>query len=259
MCGVPQPSEHFEFTLQDCGSGRELQSAAWGAPHFSPRPRPGGGKASEGAAGLDRFQAELRTPSQHISRERHFYCPGPHGTSADVASRNLRNTSNSHFKTAAVGRSCNVRRGARHIFLRDPGRAGGRQAKTLLGWIASSMTKANTSPKDFPRRAFRLSRATRNCCTCGVPQPSKHFQFTVHTSRLRQQAEAAKGGVGVPMFFPEPGAERGNASEGAAGLDRILQAELHHLANTIPAKSISAVQGHTEILHWWRPATFGTL
>jgi hypothetical protein len=88
-------------------------------------------------------------------------------------------------------------------------------------------------------------------------RPGTFGTLPVHTSRLRQQAEAAKGGVGVPMFFPEPGAERGKASEGAAGLDRILQAELHHLANTIPAKCISAVQGNTEILHWWRPATFG--
>jgi hypothetical protein len=55
MCGVSQPSEHFECTLQDCGNWHKLQSAAWGAPHFPPKE-----KASEGTAGLDLIlQAEL--------------------------------------------------------------------------------------------------------------------------------------------------------------------------------------------------------
>jgi hypothetical protein len=61
MCGISQTSEHFASTLQDCGSGQKLQSAAWGAPDFSPSPGPSGGKASEEAAGLDRvIQAELQ-------------------------------------------------------------------------------------------------------------------------------------------------------------------------------------------------------
>ena len=231
-----------------------------------------------------------------------------------------------------------MRRGARNNFLRAPGRAGGRKAKKLLGWIASSKPTHNTSPKDFPRRAFRLSGATRNCCTCGVPQPSEHFQFTRRVCGRRQKLQRAvwgcpcfprapgrageskrrscwagshppsrpitprqkipreghfdcpgphgtaalvasrslrntssshvetaaagrscKGRCGGAHVFPEPRAERGKASEGAAGLARILQAELHHLANTIPAKCISANQCNTEILHWWCPATFGTL
>ena len=47
-----------------------------------------------------------------------------------------------------------MRRGARNNFLRAPGRAGGRQAKELLGWIASSMTKSQHLAKTFPAKSI---------------------------------------------------------------------------------------------------------
>jgi hypothetical protein len=89
-----------------CASGQKLQSEAWGAQQFSQSPGPSGGKASEGAAGLDRIlHDDEPTQCQNIPREEHFNCPGQHGTSAFVASRNLRDTSNPHLKIAEVGRS----------------------------------------------------------------------------------------------------------------------------------------------------------
>jgi hypothetical protein len=60
------------------------------------------------------------TPCQIISREEHCDCPMQHGTSAIVACRNLRGTSKSHFKTAAVEKSFAT-------FFAEP-----RQAKELL-------------------------------------------------------------------------------------------------------------------------------
>jgi hypothetical protein len=282
ICGVPHPSAHFGFTLQGCGSGQKLQSAAWGMPHFPPSPGPGGGKASDGAAGLDRiphnepqhlsktcpsknisivqgltqllhvqhpatfgtflvhmqraeaatcgmgcttFFAEPRAervdtkrrscktgsqspkrttpPCQHMSREEHSDYPGPHATFAVVASRNLRNTSNSHFKAAAAGRSCKVRHGACHTFLRAPGRA---PATRLHGWSASSQPNFNT-PKHFPRRAFRLPRASRNFCMFSDPQPSEHFEITLQDCGSGQKLRCAARGT--PHCSPSPGTSGG--------------------------------------------------
>jgi hypothetical protein len=59
-------------------------------------------------------------PCKNMSREGHFHCPGPHGTYEFVASRNLRDTPNSHFKVAATGRSCKVRHGVHNILLSEP-------------------------------------------------------------------------------------------------------------------------------------------
>jgi hypothetical protein len=56
---------------------------------------------------------------------------------------------------------------------------------------------------------------------------------------------------GSDMLAP---AARGEASERAAGLDHILQAELQHPANTFSATSMANVQGHTDLLNLWRLA-----
>jgi hypothetical protein len=82
-----------------------------------------------------------------------------------------------------------------------------------------------------------------------VWRPATFETLPVHTSRLRQRAEAAKCGRGCNTFSPSPGPSGGEASEGADELERILQAELHHIAKTFPAKSMSIVQSHTELLH----------
>jgi hypothetical protein len=56
------------------------------------------------------------------------------------------------------------------------------------------------------------------------------------------------------QLFSEPRTERGEkAREGAVGLEHILRAELEHLAKSLPAKSISTVQGQTELPQVWRP------
>jgi hypothetical protein len=154
-----------------CGVGRPTS-------FFEPRAERGDGKRRSCWAG-SHPPSQTTPPCQSTSREEHFDCPGPHGMYACVASRNLRITSSSHFKTAAAGRSCKVRQGVHHIFLRAPGRAGGKHANELLGGIASSKPNYTTLPKHFPRRAFRLSRAARNFGICGVPQTSEHFQFTL--------------------------------------------------------------------------------
>jgi hypothetical protein len=90
----------------------------------------------------------------------------------------------------------------------------------------------------------------------GVPQPSEHFECTLQDCGSGQELQSAPWGT--QHFSPSPWPSGGEASEGAAGLDRILQAALQHLAKTFPAKSSSIVQGHTELLDVWRPATFGT-
>ena len=113
--------------------------------------------------------------------------------------------------------------------------------------IASSKPNYNTLPKHFPQRAFQLTKATRNFCLRGIPQPSEHFDFTLEDCGSGQKLQSATWGE--PHFSPSPGPSGGKASEEAAGLDRILQAELHHLAKTFPDKSISIAQGHTELLH----------
>jgi hypothetical protein len=166
ICGVPQPFEHFDFSAHSImATGTNMQSAAWGTPHFSPKPVPSGGQGKRGSCWAESHPpSRTTTPFQHISREEHFAWPGPHGTSACVNSRNLSIISNSPLNIATVGTICKVRRGAHHIFLKGPCRAGG-------------------------------------------------------------------------------------GREEAAGLDRILQAELRHLAKTFPAKSISLSQGQTELLH----------
>jgi hypothetical protein len=75
--------------------------------------------------------------------------------------------------------------------------------------------------------------------------------------KQRHQTQSPEGRAN---FVSEPRAQSGLKANGeAAGLDCILQAELQHLAETLPAKTISIVQGHTENLHLWRLATFGTL
>jgi hypothetical protein len=183
MCGFPQPSKHLMVTLQDCGSGRKLQSTALGAPHFSLSPGPNGGKASEGVAGLDRMlPGRTTTHCQNVYRETHFDCPGPHGLSAFVASHNFRNTSKSHFKTAAVGGSCKVKRG-RSTFFSEP---------------RSERVEASEVAQTFPAKDF-----------VHLWRPATFGALRTHTSRLRQWAEAAKCGVGYATLFSEPRAERG--------------------------------------------------
>jgi hypothetical protein len=97
------------------------------------------------------------------------------------------------------------------------------------------------------RRTFRLSRATRKFCKCGFPQPSGHFEHTLQGCGSGQKLQSQAWGA--PHISLSRGQSEGKASEEADGLDRILQAELHHLAKTFPDKSISIAQGHTELLH----------
>jgi hypothetical protein len=107
---------------------------------LQPRSERGQGKRKSCLAG-SYPPSRSTTPCQTISREEHVDCPRPHGTSAFVASRHLRNTSVPHLKSAAVGRDCKVRRVARQLFVRAPGRAGGRPLRThtarLRGLAAS--------------------------------------------------------------------------------------------------------------------------
>jgi hypothetical protein len=94
----------------------------------------------------------------------------------------------------------------------------------------------------------------RVCC---VPQPSEHFEITLQDCGSKQKLECAAWGM--PHFSPSPGPNGGKASEGPAGLGRICQAELQHLAKTCPAQNMWMIQGHTELLHVWRSPTFGAL
>jgi hypothetical protein len=106
-----------------------------------------------------------------------------------------------------IGSSFTKGRGAT---LRALVRAGARQAKELLGWIPSSKPKYNTLPKHFPRRACRLSKASRNFCICGVPPPSEHFGTTLEVcgSRQRLQSEACC----APAFRSSPRPSGGKAA-----------------------------------------------
>jgi hypothetical protein len=131
------------------------------------------------------------TPRQKISRERHFDCPGPHGTAGLVASRSLRNTSNSHVETAAAGRSCKGRCGGAHVFPRAWGRAGGRQAKELLGWIASSMTISQHLARTFPAKSISTVQGHTGLLHLWPPGTFGILRVYTYTSRLRQWPEAA--------------------------------------------------------------------
>jgi hypothetical protein len=92
---------------------------------------------------------------------------------------------------------------------------------------------------------------------CGLPQPSEHFQLTLQGCGSGQKLQSAAWVA--QHFSPSLGPIGGKEREGDVGMDRILQAELQHLAKQFPAKGISIVQGHTEVLHLWHPASFGTL
>jgi hypothetical protein len=174
-----------------------------------------------------------------------------------VGPRNLRNTSDSHFKTAEAGRSCKVWRRARHNFLRAPGRAGGRQAKKLLGWVASSKPTQNNSPKDFPRRAFRCPRPHGTAALVASRNLRNTSSSHVETAAAGRSFKGRCGGAHV---FPRArGRAGGRQAKELLGWIPSSVTKSQHLAKTFPAKSISTVQGHTGLLHLSRHATFGTL
>jgi hypothetical protein len=74
-----------------------------------------------------------------------------------------------------------------------------------------------------------------------VWRPATFGTLRIHPSRLRQRALAANCGVGFATFFSEPRAER---REGKSSNCRIVNPELHGLARTFSAKSMSV--GRTE-------------
>jgi hypothetical protein len=105
----------------------------------------------------------------------------------------------------AEAAECGVRRAKSFCELRAE--RAGRQAKELLDWIASSKPNYNTLQKHFPQMALRLSKDTRNFCVCGIPQPSKHFEFTLQSCVSGQKLPSAARGHAT--FLSEPRGERG--------------------------------------------------
>jgi hypothetical protein len=196
-----------------------------------PRAERGEGKRRSCWAG-SHPPSRTTTPCHNISREEHFDCPWPHGTCACVASRNLRNNSSSHIKAAAIGKSCNVRHGVHNFVLRAPGRAGGKQAKELLGrttsfsepraergeskrrscWAGSHPPSRTTQPcKNIPQKNISIVQGHTELLH--VWRPATFDTLLLHTLKLRQWTEAAKCGVGATLFS-EPRAERGGEGEG---------------------------------------------
>jgi hypothetical protein len=143
------------------------------------------------------------TLPKHFSRRAFRLSKTIRNFSACVASRNLRNTPTSHLKTVTVGSGCTVRHGARHMFLRTPGQAGGRPAKEPLNWIASVKPAYSALPTHVPRRTFRMSKTTRTFCICRAPLPSEHFDFTLQDCGSGQKLQSAAWGV--LHFSPSPG------------------------------------------------------
>jgi hypothetical protein len=279
ISGVPQHFEHFDSSAQDCGSGHNLQSEARGTPHFSPNLAPSFGAGKRWSCWAESHPpSRTTTPCQHISLEEHFAWPRPHGNSGVPQPFE-------HFelslKTAAVDTICKVRSGPHHICPRNPCRAGGRQARELLSWIASSMPNYDTLPTSSREEYFAwpgphgtyafvasrnlsntshsqlttagvgtICKVLREAHPCqniareghvdwpgphgtGVPQPFECFECSAQYCGSGHHLQSAARGT--PHFSPKPvPSGGGTASEGAAGLDRILQAELRHLTKHFP-------------------------
>jgi hypothetical protein len=169
-----------------------------------------------------------------------------------------------------------VRRGARQLFLRAPGRAGRRRAKELLGWIAPSKPNYNTLPKQphvspspalsggkASEGAARLDRILqhflpkRYVAPCWVKAEESAFASPERKGELKPAALGTRFKVRCGVLTTCSSLPRrrnkNKASEGAAGLERVLQAEIHYLVNAFPARQISCGQGLTAFLHVCRP------
>jgi hypothetical protein len=134
-----------------------------------------------------------------------------------VASRNLRDTSKSHFKAAAAGGSCKVRRRGHHISSEPRAERG--EGRRRSCW-AGSLPGRTTSPHQ------NISREKH--CDCPGQHGTSEFvayHKLRHTATSHFNAAAAGRSCIGCTTLPPRGEGKRRGSDGAAGLDRILQAE----------------------------------
>jgi hypothetical protein len=124
----------------------------------------------------------------------------------------------------------------------------------LLGWRAPSKQNYDNLPEHFPPRAFRSSRATRNFCMCGVPQPSEHLDFQFRDCGSWHKAARNRS---MNLRSPEALGLRGLSLRlrHLAQHARTLQTNVQRFAKALPATSTSFGKGSSELLHVWFPTT----
>jgi hypothetical protein len=191
MRGVPQPSEHFELTLQDCGGGKKLQSAAWGRANISePRAERGGRQAKELLGKIPSSKANYTTLTKHGTRR---------ALRLSTTRRNFCICGLPQLQDCDSGQKLQSAVWGEKQFSPTPGRARGKAKEGAAGLarILQAELTTNISREEY----FDCPGPDRMFCICGILLPSEHLR--IHTLRLRQWAATAKCGVGPATFFSE--------------------------------------------------------
>ncbi len=154
-------------------------------------------------------------PCHNLSREELLVCPRPHSFSASVAYRDLRISSSSHFKAAAVRKTAKGGVGRATFFSESWAEWG--EGKRRNCWDGSHSPSPNydTVPKHFLHKEFRVARAAWNR-SMNLRSSEALGSLRSIKSRLQHWAEHLS----------------------------TLQAATQHFANTLPARSTSFGQGN---------------